>query len=333
MPDSQSGSHYVASNLVPTIDLVKAEADENELKKIDLACRNHGFFLLKNHGMDDEIKKMWQFSRDFFSLDPKVKNKVLRNETMPLGFYNRELTKRKRDLKEVFDYMSPREEGGDLNQWPIGVDGFKETMVEFISATSLVAHRTLDLVYKAITQKQTKSELLSVGDSRTSTVRLNYYPLVDPLTEEERDEVADLGDMALHHHTDPGVLTLLLQDMVGGLQALSRDDGWVDVTPEAGTIVVNLGDAMQVWTNDQYRSAVHRVLPTKGQARYSTPYFFNPARDAILEPIETLLASGEKPLYRSFTWREYIQGRIDDNYADLGEDDIQIAQYKLKSQF
>ena len=100
--------------------------------------------------------------------------------------------------------------------------------------------------------------------------------------------------------------------------------------PAEGTIVVNLGDAMQVWTNDAYVAAVHRVLPQKvgSGGRFSTPYFFNPTNDAVLEPLPALL-SGSEPLYRTFTWREYIKGRVDDNYTDLGEEDIQIAQYRV----
>ena len=170
------------------------------------------------------------------------------------------------------------------------------------------------------------------GAPRTSTVRLNYYPVSDTLSDDEQSEVAGLGDMALHHHTDPGVLTLLLQDMTGGLQTLSKKDGWIDVTPEEGTIVVNLGDSLQVWSNDNYRAAVHRVvpmasLPNGSGWRFSTPYFYNPKGDAVLEQLSEL--SGDAPAYRSFTWREYIKGRVDDNYTDLGEEDIQIAQYRV----
>ena len=94
--------------------------------------------------------------------------------------------------------------------------------------------------------------------------------------------------MALHHHTDPGILTLLLQDLTGGLQTLTADQHWVDVPPQAGTIVVNLGDAMQVWSNDAYRAAIHRVTPRNRAARYSTPYFYNPKSDAVLAPIASL---------------------------------------------
>jgi len=101
------------------------------------------------------------------------------------------------------------------------------------------------------------------------------------------------------------------------------------VTPRAGTIVVNLGDAMQVWTNDNYRAAVHRVMPMAQQTRYSTPYFYNPRNDAMLEPIPGLTQG--QPRFSSFSWRDYIKGRVDDNFTDLGEDDIQIDKYRISA--
>ncbi len=312
---------------VPLIDLAAAEQDTSMLKPLDAACRDHGFFLLNNHGMDAAIEQMWQASASFFDQAPETKRQVLRTESIPLGYYDRELTKRKRDLKEVFDYMQPREDGSDVNQWPLYDAFFREAMVAFFEASTEVAERTLSLIYRALGVTNERLTSLPGGAARTSTVRLNHYPVADPLSENEKSDVADLGDMALHHHTDPGVLTLLLQDMTGGLQTHSRKHGWIDVPPHAGTIVVNLGDALQVWTNDTYRAAVHRVLPMQGTGRYSSPYFFNPQSNAVLEPLSAL--SQGKPRFRAFTWREYIKGRVDDNYTDLGEEDIQIDRFRL----
>ena len=312
---------------VPVVDLVAAERGEG-LEALDAACRDHGFFLLSNHGMTAAIEEMWRTSAAFFSLPAEAKRSVLRSEEVPLGYYDRELTKRRRDLKEVFDYMKPREDRSDMNQWPAEPPGFRESVLAFFDAATVVADRTLAVVYRALVN-DVDTSALPFGSDRTSTVRLNYYPVDDPLSPEEQGTVAELGDMALHHHTDPGVITLLLQDMVGGLQTLSKAHGWIDVPPAEDTIVVNLGDAMQVWTNDAYVAAVHRVLPRPaGQARYSTPYFMNPAANATLEPLSALL-EGAAPRYRAFTWREYIQGRVDDNYADLGEDDIQIERFRV----
>lgn len=317
---------------VPTIDLKAAEKDVTILSPLDAACRDHGFFLLCNHGMDDAIEQMWRAASAFFDQPSGVKREVLRTESIPLGYYDRELTKRKRDLKEVFDYMQPRADGSDRNQWPAGQSEFFDAMNRFFTEASSVAERTLRLVYRALAGDEISQLSTPEGDPRTSTVRLNYYPVADPLSGDEQLAVAALGDMALHHHTDPGVLTLLLQDMTGGLQTLSKEDGWIDVTPEESTIVVNLGDALQVWSNDNYRAAIHRVVPMTtlrngSDGRFSTPYFYNPKGDAMLEPLSAL--SADTPLYRPFTWREYIKGRVDDNYTDLGDEDIQIAQYRV----
>ena len=290
-------------NLVPTLNLANAEATGEGLQALDKACRNHGFFLLQNHGLDREIEAMWQASEDFFKQPQASKRAIKRTESSPLGYFDQEMTKRQRDLKEVFDFMRPNATGRNLNQWPDD-EAFKQTLSEFFESASTVAHRTLGLIYRALAA-----------------------PTNEALPANERAQAGDLGNMALHHHTDPGILTLLLQDLTGGLQTMTQDQHWVDVPPQAGTIVVNLGDAMQVWSNDAYRAAIHRVTPRDRSARYSTPYFYNPKSDAVLAPIAHL--TEDPPHFRSFTWREYIKGRVDDNFTDLGVDDIQIDRFRI----
>jgi isopenicillin N synthase-like dioxygenase len=308
---------------VPTIDFLSAKTDPSQLKLLDSACRDHGFFLLKNHGMKLTINNMWKASEWFFQQPRKDKLGITRTESIPLGYYDRELTKQKRDLKEVFDFMQPKVDGEDFNQWPEDQD-FRDVMLQFFKESSSVAAQTLDLIFYALNNDQIA---LPVGESKTSNARLNFYPISDPLDSSDQAKVSKLGDMALHHHTDPGILTLLLQDMTGGLQAKSKGLGWIDIEPKKDTIVVNLGDAMQVWTNDQYVAAIHRVIKRTNSPRYSTPYFYNPKSNAILKPVEGL--SSQSDLYSSFTWKEYIQGRVNDNYEDLGEDDIQIERFKV----
>tara|TARA_Y100001949_G_C15940164_1_gene309810 strand:+ start:147 stop:1082 length:936 start_codon:yes stop_codon:yes gene_type:complete len=308
---------------VPTIDL--QNPDLGQLKSLDAACRDHGFFLLKNHGIGDAITQMWDASNWFFNQPRGDKLNILRTEQNPLGYYDRELTKRQRDLKEVFDFIEPKPDEEDINQWPQD-KSFKDAMESFFQSASIIAEKTLDLVFKALVA-DLDSINTPTGDAHNSTVRLNYYPVGDPLSIIEQKEVNKLGDMALHHHTDPNILTLLLQDMTGGLQTKSSEEGWINVPPAEDTIVVNLGDTMQVWTNDQYVAALHRVIPRTKLVRYSTPYFYNPLREAILEPINGF--SEEKSKYRTFAWKDYIRGRIEDNYFDLGEDDIQIERFRI----
>ena len=312
---------------VPTLDLNALQSNDRAgMARLDQACRDHGFFLLKNHGLD--LDPMWRATEAFFSLPRAEKLKLLRTESNPLGYYDRELTKQKRDLKEVFDFKAGGYKSRNNNirsQWPESLPDFKTTMSEYFLACTKLAKTTTRLVYQCLGLPAERVEE-DYGEQHTSSMRLNYYPQSDPLTEQERAQVNPLGDMALHHHTDPGTVTLLVQDATGGLQALSLEDGWIDVEPVPGTIVVNLGDTLQVQTNDVYRAAVHRVIPMTTRARYSTPFFFQPRNDANIEP----LGLGDaKPRYQGFLWRDYIKARVADNFADIGEDDIQISRYKI----
>ena len=87
-------------------------------------------------------------------------------------------------------------------------------------------------------------------------------------------------------HTDYGVLTILRQDDVGGLQVKSRAR-WIDAPPIRGAFICNIGDMLDRMTGGLYRSTPHRVLNTSGRDRYSFPLFFDPGFDARIERIET----------------------------------------------
>jgi isopenicillin N synthase-like dioxygenase len=312
-------------DLVPTIDI--AHPGATPLRDVDRACRDHGFFLITGHGLDDLITETFEAAGRFFAADPEVKGAVRRDARNPLGYNERELTKRRRDHKEVFDFVDPTQgQAQHYNRWPEGVDGFRTAMERHYDACSDLALRTTDLVFAALGLTPDQAALHR-GDRTTSNMRLNHYTLGDPVPESEREGLADLGDVALGQHTDLGLLTLLIQDDVGGLQAESGEHGWIDVEPRPGTIVVNLADCMQVWTNDQYRAAVHRVLPMTVSTRMSIPYFLNPERDAVVEPIPELC--GAAPRYRGFAFREFITARGADNYADAGAPDTQIGDYRI----
>jgi isopenicillin N synthase-like dioxygenase len=312
-------------DLVPTIDIRNPSGVS--LDALDAACADHGFFLLEGHGLDDLIDRTWAATKAFFATGAETKEPIRRNPDSMLGWYDRELTKRKRDHKEVFDFIDPSiPDGRSPNRWPAGPAEFHDTMADFFDGFAQLAVDTLALVHTTL-GVDPATAAAHTNPRGTSTVRLNHYPVGDPVPGNERAGLNALGDVALGHHTDPGVLTLLLQDDTGGLQAQSSEHGWIDIEPRPGTIVVNLADTLQVWTNDRYKAAVHRVVPMTSRSRYSIPFFSNPPRDCVIEPIESLAVDG--PRYRSFTWREFIKGRADDNFADYGVDDIQIGNFSI----
>lgn len=307
---------------VPIVDLTDPTSTSRDA--LDDACRDHGFFLVTGHGLDDVIADTWDATRRFFDAPRPVRTAIVRDRQNPLGWFDRELTKRMRDHKEVFDFVDPAA-ADEMNRWP-DLPGFRDTMVRHFDAMNDLARRTLSLL-QSVLDLGAESRRVFECARRGSTVRLNLYTVGDPVPADERKGIAALGDVALGHHTDPGTLTLLLQDDTGGLQTLSGDDGWIDVPPEPGTIVVNLGDCTQAWTNDRYRAAVHRVLPMTTQRRLSIPFFGNPPRDTIVEPLAELSVDG--PRYRPFAWRDFMAARADDNFSDLGVDDTQVTDYRI----
>merc|ERR1739848_857646 len=105
---------------------------------------------------------------------------------------------------------------------------------------------------------------------------LHYYPNTDFSKE-----------IGVGAHTDYGLLTLLKQDNVGGLQVLNaRDNYWVHAVPTPGAFVVNLGDMLARWTNHTFKSTVHRVVNLGDLDRYSCPYFLEPNLDSLITPGE-----------------------------------------------
>ena len=107
------------------------------------------------------------------------------------------------------------------------------------------------------------------------------------------DEAAREG-WGVGAHTDYGLLTLLQQDSVGGLQILNRD-GWLDVPPLADSLVCNVGDMLERLTNGRYLSALHRAKNLTQRERLSLVLFLDPAFDAQLEPLPGVAPDSAQP--------------------------------------
>jgi isopenicillin N synthase-like dioxygenase len=140
-------------------------------------------------------------------------------------------------------------------------------------------------------------------DPGVSTLRLLHYP-VRP--EGSLDGVAPDEAWATHQgeqrcmlaraHVDSGFITLLAQDGVDGLQAQHPDGSWVDVPPREGSLAVNFGKVLELWTSGTIRATPHRVLG-HGRERYSIPFFFEASVDAVIAPLPLPGAQPFTPFY------------------------------------
>uniref|UniRef100_A0A0D9WNZ1 Fe2OG dioxygenase domain-containing protein n=1 Tax=Leersia perrieri TaxID=77586 RepID=A0A0D9WNZ1_9ORYZ len=131
-----------------------------------------------------------------------------------------------------------------------------------------------------------------------------YYPVCP---EPERT-------MGIVPHTDPGVLTVLAQDGIGGLQVkhttVDGESYWVDAKPVPGALLINVGDLLQMMSNDKYKSVEHRVvMNSHEEARVSSGVFFNPGKRGVSDfygPLPELISSENPPKYRSFAMSEFL---------------------------
>jgi len=125
-------------------------------------------------------------------------------------------------------------------------------------------------------------------------------------------------------HSDTTFLTLLMQDSLGGLQIV-HDNQWMNVPPKHGAFIVNIGDALQIISNDKFRSVQHRVLSQPIGPRISVACFFSPSRQAVGKPFAPLkeILSDENPaLYREFMFAEYVK-----YYKENGEGAISALDH------
>lgn len=319
---------------VPVIDIAAVsgnaagETAAEAIKEIAAACRQWGFFQVVNHGIDQNlIASTTKQMQHFFAQPLEIKESILRTRDNPWGYYNNELTKNQRDKKEVFDFTT---DGTDpiyaaMNRWPDIGSEFREVMRAYLRSCEKLSLTLLQAFCVGLNLPADfmHSDFVS---GHTGFIRLNYYPVKDPLSESVTPHQPD-ADLGVHHHTDAGALTVLLQDAVGGLQVY-RDGFWHDVPPIEDALVINTGDMMQVWSNDLYQAAIHRVLAMDSHDRYSIPFFFNPVASATIKPLPTAVRADRPARYRDIDWSDFRGKRTDGDYADYGPE-VQISQYRI----
>ncbi|KAK1931179.1 putative 2-oxoglutarate-dependent dioxygenase [Phytophthora citrophthora] len=309
---------------------LKDEKLREIIENVRNAASEWGFFYITNHGLpQQEIEDLQETARSFFRLPVETKRSISRSSSNPRGYVEGELTKNKTDWKECFDFAGPHEDhpsnnkndrlGGELNQWldEETLPGFRSEMQTYYSKMEFISRRLLKVFAVALGEEPAFFDQFFKGIN-SSLLRLNHYP-ISPEPEKT---------MGVYHHTDSGALTILLQDdEVASLQVLHRkSQTWVNVPPRKGTYTINIGDLVQVWSNDRFEAPLHRVLASNKAGRFSVPFFYLPSLDVEVEPI--VVKEDELPNYRPFSWRQFLLGRVEGNYADLGKEN-QIGDFKI----
>jgi isopenicillin N synthase-like dioxygenase len=296
----------------------------NTLRALDSACRNWGAFQLVGHPFSQPLQaRLAESMTSFFHQPRAVKKQVERSESNPWGFFDHELTRQSPDWKEVYDY-GPADGMTIEPQWPTQVADFEDTVTAYYQACEQIS---FELMAAIAANLGTPAEQIQncFRPQHTSFVRLNYYPLCEQPASPRGDEAAIEGFLGVNPHTDAGAITLLMQDQQAGLE-IYRQQRWHKVA--GGSLVVNLGDILQVWSNDRYHAPLHRVRANCEAERFTAPFFFNPSYDTQYRPLPSTVDQKNPARYKAIEWGEFRRQRATGDYANHGQE-IQISQFQI----
>jgi isopenicillin N synthase-like dioxygenase len=308
---------------VPVLDLsLLDQPDGLGLLAADLrqACLNLGFFYVANHGVPDTLHQgIFDVTKRYFSLPLEERMKDLMDMRFKRGFMPHGLSHSPGydpDLKESFELAldlpldDPDVEKGRLlhgpNRWPVSHPWLRAVAEPYFHATMELGRRLLGIF--AVSLDLDREYFEQFCNKPMMHMRLfHYWP--QPVTD------SDLL-FGVRPHSDLGMLTILNQDPIGGLELRKRDGEWVGAPHIPGTFIVNIGDLFRTWTNDLYVSTPHRVINRTGKERYSVPTFFCLDYDTPVSCLPSCLKLDETPRYPTIRAGEYVEARLSQSYRD-----------------
>jgi isopenicillin N synthase-like dioxygenase len=335
--------------MVPVIDLTAPDA----ARQIDAACREIGFLSVVGHGIaPGVVDRMLHATGDFFALplaeklrwqapSPEVNRGYAAKGTEGL-IYSLGLDGTPPDLFEAFNigpdswpdgspvYEAERHRVFAPNIWPDhpALTDLRPALLAYFEAVRDLAHRLTGLFADALGLEA--GFFADKTDHSTDTVRVNNYARAIG----EPDPVE--GQQRMGAHSDYGIVTVLYADQVPGLQIIGPDGAWHDVMPAEGAFLVNLGDLLAEWTNDRWRSTLHRVVPpprhSDGPARRRSVAFFHDGNyDALIKCLPTCCSAEDPPKYPPVRAGEHLMAKLVGPRPLTASDAVSTAGDRLQS--
>ncbi len=285
-------------------------------KQLRHACVTTGFFYVAKHGIPEAvIDNVFAATKRYFDLPVGERMPHKMDEKYRRGFMPQGINQHPGyapDIKESYEI------GVDLpltdpdvvaglplhgpNRWPAECPWLREASEAYFAQTDALGRRLLKICAASLDMPE--DHFLQYCTKPMVQMRLFHYPPQTPVSDDKAFGVAP--------HTDYGMITLLLQDPIGGLELKKRDGEWVSAPHIPGTLVINIGDLFQRWTNDIYVSNLHRVVNRTGKERYSIPTFFNLDYNAMVSCLPTCQSADKPAKYPPIKSGDYLLSRFRD---------------------
>ncbi|KAL9234418.1 hypothetical protein vseg_009291 [Gypsophila vaccaria] len=282
--------------IIPVVDLSRPRQDLVQM--IGEASTKFGFFQVVNHGVPVTVlDQLVKAIKAFHELPPEEKKKCYDRDWHKMGkgasyFSNHDL---------FYSTAASWRDTLYIRLAPVSVDPTtipdvcRDEVMEWEKEVKQLGEQLMGYL----------SEGLGLSNDRLKGVPYlgqvgmsgHYYPCCP-----EPNKTVGIAS-----HTDLGMLTVLLQDHVGGLQ-VKYNDKWIDLKPVHGALVINIGDLFQIISNDEYKSGEHRVIANpSNEPRVSIAVFFNPGMaENVYGPLPELVSNEKPALYKEFKFSELI---------------------------
>ncbi|KAK5220812.1 hypothetical protein LTR47_011122 [Exophiala xenobiotica] len=295
---------------IPVIDFSEIlspslEARQRLAEEVGYAARNVGFFYAKNAPVSHpSIDRAFDVIEKFFSQPEEIKQLIDCNKSNEAkGWQPQQTVGPNGVLRESYsmgnDYTDPEQrhistapQGSiPLNQWPDDktIPEFRKAIYDYYLEVYPFAKRLIQIFALALGLPETALD--QYFGTPLADITSQYYPVHERAASDP--EPMEL----LFPHADFGVVTLLLQNDVPGLQVLNANGIWIPAPPVPYTFVVNTGNYVEAWTNGRWPATVHRVFGKIDKPRFSLPFFMSPSTDVNVKPLCELFEEGEEPKY------------------------------------
>ncbi|KAJ4838809.1 hypothetical protein Tsubulata_011256 [Turnera subulata] len=286
---------------IPVIDMKGVHEDVGRrravVQEMEHASSTWGFFQVVNHGVPKHVMdEMIDRVRQFHEQSPELKAEYYTREKTRKVIYNSNIdlySRKVANWRDTLYFFMPPDGSANPEEYP---PVCREITIKYSDHMRQLGDTLLELLAEALGLKS--SHLIDMDCGKGQSVIGHYYPACP-----EPDRT--LGGTA---HTDPLFLNILQQDHIGGLQ-VSHQGQWINVTPIPEAFVINVGDLIQLISNDKFKSVDHRVLANSLGPRISVACFFpshySPT-DRPYAPIKELLSDENPPVFKEVTVKEYF---------------------------